>query len=250
MLLTSSICIRGRHNSPHSQAGEWQLNAVLSVQGLCSFHKWHELRLGTTSLSPWLLSYFLSLTEVRLFILPQTSAGLGVLPRACGAMAMRVCTLLLQVYLCIPKPVYVHLWACIWNLHLCGWDRHHDIIDIIVLGAEKTFSVSLLPYFSPAVMLPVFSLRGPSDGQSGQWGSSCFLSLLPFCHPLHRLYGARAQTKHEKSWLPAPLLFSTQQCTLLSLSLPRCTPYPLYFHLSVPPSFPLLFFCFIICNMI
>lgn len=79
--------------------------------------------------------------------------------------------------------------------------------------------------------------------------------------------------------LPPPLLLSTLQHALLSLlpcllssstlhttfpcppllslatspSLPRCSPYPLYFHPSAPPSSHspfFFFFWFIICNMI
>lgn len=66
--------------------------------------KRRELRLGTTSFSPSLsLSEFLSLTEVRLFILPQTVAVLGVdvkMPGACGAKGMRAC-------------VYVRVCVCV-----------------------------------------------------------------------------------------------------------------------------------------
>lgn len=64
-------------------------NVVLSVRGPSVLSiKRCELRLGTTSLSPSFLSLmFLCLTEVRLFILPQTVGVLGVdvkVPAACG----------------------------------------------------------------------------------------------------------------------------------------------------------------------
>lgn len=72
--------------------------------------KRRELRLGTTSLSPSFLSNFRCLSEVRLFILPQPVAVLGVdvkVPGACGAKAMRACALLVSI--CAHDCLSLHL---------------------------------------------------------------------------------------------------------------------------------------------
>lgn len=75
---------------------EWQR---MSVQRQ-PFHKMTQAQAGNTLLP---LSHFHRLTEVRLFILPQNVAVLGVdvkVPGAFGTKGMRACSLLVYVYLC------------------------------------------------------------------------------------------------------------------------------------------------------
>lgn len=105
----------------------------LSVQGLCYFHKMTQAQAGNTLLPR---SQFLCLTEVRLFILPQTVAVLGVdvkVPGACGTKAM--CK---KGYACLRSAcmcLFVHMKARVsicehvrvgvvcFTLHLSDWMR-------------------------------------------------------------------------------------------------------------------------------
>lgn len=83
----------------------------MSVRGLCTFHKTTRAQAGNNlPLTRLHLSHFLCLTEVRLFILPQPVAVLGVdvkVPGACGAKGVRAFALLVCLYAPMNPSVYI-----------------------------------------------------------------------------------------------------------------------------------------------
>lgn len=124
---------------------------------------------------------------------------------------------------------------------------------------------SSAPLFLPLSFIPLFHLpraasvrRTSTDGAWEKAGSEAHsLASLPLPPPLLPSPLQRALLSLPSSFLPLPSTLLSPCPPRLSLatfpSLPRCSPYPLYFHPSAPPSShspPLFFFWFIICNMI
>lgn len=134
-------------------------------------------------------------------------------------------------------------------------------------GLATIISSSAAPAFSPFIYppFPLFHLTRAASvrctSTDGAWEKLAVrhIPLLPsLClHLSCSLPYSALSSPSLLRLLPSSPLHITFLCPpLLSLatspSLPRCSPYPLYFHPSAPPSFPTppSFFCFIICNMI
>lgn len=132
-------------------------------------------------------------------------------------------------------------------------------------GLSTIISSSAAPAFSPSIphsSLPSLSRclcsaykHRRSVRKAG--GEAHSLASLPLPPPLLLSTLQRALLSLLPRLLSSSVLHTTFPCPpLLSLatspSLPRCSPYPLYFHPSAPPPShsPFLFFWFIICNMI
>lgn len=128
------------------------------------------------------------------------------------------------------------------TFRLSDWPRNSHLLF------SSAWFFSLYPSFLSSISRAASVRHTSTDGAWEKAGSEAHsLASLPLSPPLYPTTRSPLPPFFLASFRPLP-------STLLSPlpSLPRCSPYPLYFHPSAPPSShsPFFFFWFIICNMI
>lgn len=225
----------------------------LSLQGLCASPQ-NNMSSGLEQplLPSFPLSYFLLRLEVRLFILPQTDAVLGVdvkVPGACGAKGVHACDLLVCVYLCAWMLVFTLVsvrvgvssrWISVIG---CGPERESVFLSV---WADSHVECSILPaviwphkhHLAFFNLHPSFAACVRRRGTDGAW------EKLAHSPPLSTL-----QHSLLSSLLPSSLSLLIPSF----LSPPLCLVAPLIHYISTPllrpPHTPSPIFFFLVHNM-
>ena len=134
-------------------------------------------------------------------------------------------------------------------------------LHTVRLASRLSFPLQQRPLFLPLSFIPLFHLPRAasvcSTSTDGAWekaGSEAHsLASLPLPPPLLPSPLQRSLLSLPSSFLPLPSTLLSPCPPRLSLatfpSLPRCSPYPLYFHPSAPPSAHSPPYFFLVHNM-
>lgn len=125
------------------------------------------------------------------------------------------------------------------TFRLSDWPRNSHLLF------SSAWFFSLYPSFLSSISRAASVRHTSTDGAWEKAGSEAHsLASLPLSPPLYPTARSPLPPFFLASFRPLP-------STLLSPlpSLPRCSPYPLYFHPSAPPSSHSPFFFFLVHNM-